>query len=77
MKPKVIAIALLLTTAVSCFGGVAFVGTVASVANGGSEAVLMVVPSRYDNTGMTLNPILPFMYTRALEMLLMGIDSSL
>ena len=56
MKAKTIAVALLLTTAVSLFGGVVFVGSVASVANGGSEAVLVVEPSRYDNTGITLRP---------------------
>jgi hypothetical protein len=56
MKAKTIAVALLLTTAVSLFGGVVFVGTVASVTNGGSAAVMVVEPSRYDNTGMTLKP---------------------
>src|SRR6266403_2813796 len=56
MKAKAIAVALLLTTAVSCFGGVVFVGHVISIVNGGAEAVLVVEPSRYDNTGMTLAP---------------------
>jgi hypothetical protein len=56
MKAKAIAVALLLTTAVSCFGGVVFVGHVISIVNGGTEAVMAVEPSRYDNTGMTLNP---------------------
>ncbi len=56
MKAKAIAVALLLTTAVSCFGGVVFVGHVISIVNGGTEAVLVVEPSRYDNTGMTLTP---------------------
>jgi hypothetical protein len=56
MKAKVVAIALLVTTAIPLFGGVVFVGNVASVTNGGSEAVLVVEPSRYDNTGMTLKP---------------------
>jgi len=32
------------------------VGSVASVVNGGTEAVLVVEPSRYDNTGVTLKP---------------------
>ena len=53
---RVIAIALLLTTAVSCFGGVVFVGHVISIVNGGAEAVMVVEPSRYDNTGMTIRP---------------------
>jgi hypothetical protein len=56
MKAKTIAVALLVTTAVPLFGGVVFVGSVASIANGGTEAVLIVEPSRYDNTGMTLRP---------------------
>ena len=56
MKAKVVAAALLVTTAVPLFGGVVFVGTVASIANGGTEAVLVVEPSWYDNTGMTLKP---------------------
>jgi hypothetical protein len=33
-----------------------FVGTVVSVVHGGTEAVLQIEPSRYDNTGMTLKP---------------------
>ena len=33
-----------------------FVGSVASVVNGGTEAVLVVEPSRYANTGVTLKP---------------------
>jgi hypothetical protein len=56
MKTKIITILVLLITAVPLFGGVVFVGTVASIANGGTEAVLVVEPSRYDNTGMTLKP---------------------
>jgi hypothetical protein len=35
---------------------VVFVGDVVSIVNGGTEAVMVVVPSRYDNTGMTLKP---------------------
>ena len=54
MKARLVAVAFLVTTAVPLFGGVVFVGTVASVANGGTEAVLVVEPSRYDNTGITL-----------------------
>lgn len=56
MKARVAAVALLITTAVPLFGGVVFVGRVASVANGGASAVLVVEPKRYDNTGMTLSP---------------------
>jgi len=56
MKAKIIAIAVLLTTIVSLEGGAVFVGTIASVVNGGTEAVLIVEPSRYDNTGMILKP---------------------
>lgn len=33
-----------------------FVGDVVSIANGGTEAVMVVEPSRYDNTGMTIRP---------------------
>ena len=44
MKAKRIAVALLVTTSVPLFGGVVFVGSVASVTNGGSEAVLLVEP---------------------------------
>jgi hypothetical protein len=50
--------------AVACFtlpstaqaGGAVFVGHVVSLVNGGTEAVMVVEPSRYDNTGMTLRP---------------------
>jgi hypothetical protein len=75
-RQSAIAVALLLTTVVSCFGGVVFVGRVISIVNGGTEAVLSVEPSRYDNTGMTLTRILPCMYTQTLAMPLMEIDSS-
>jgi len=56
MKTKIITILVLLVTAVPLFGGVVFVGTVASIVNGGTEAVLVVEPSQYDNTGMPLKP---------------------
>jgi hypothetical protein len=56
MKTKIITLILLLTGSVSLRGqSVVFVGTVASVVNSG-EAVLVIEPSRYDNTGMTLKP---------------------
>src|SRR5438067_2198640 len=56
MKAKIITLIVLLTGSVSLLGQSAvFVGTVASVVNAG-EAVLVVEPSRYDNTGMTLKP---------------------
>ncbi len=56
MKTKIITLIVLLTGSVSLLGQSAvFVGTVASVVNAG-EAVLVVEPSRYDNTGMTLKP---------------------
>jgi hypothetical protein len=50
MKSKIMTIAALLMTSVSLFGGSVFVGTVVSIVNGGSEAVLVVEPSRYDKS---------------------------
>src|SRR5438874_12984394 len=56
MKAKIITIAVLLTTSVSLFGQSIFVGRVVSIANGGREGVLVVEPSRYDNTVGGMQP---------------------
>jgi hypothetical protein len=56
MKAKVIAVAVLLTTAVSLFADSVFVGSVASIVNAGTEAVLVVEPSVYNNVIGGISP---------------------
>ena len=58
MKAKIITFIVLLITSVSVFGDSVFVGSVASIVNRGTEAVLVVEPSQYNHIigGVTPQP---------------------